>query len=234
MSYIRRLQRVLAVSRVECMVDTPSECSGPQVTHLGFFSNDRIACEQIKTYCTSEGTEHLKDLENDDLKADDSIKIHELELKNFHGRAPKVGYVIAHMSNGYSGLWPERPVPPRLAFIGNCCYRSRSEAKVALKHYKKKGHWKMDDTCFPGRGWVSRRFNEGMGYDEDSTHFFEIIKFELDRSQDWDFEGEEEVEEVVDEEIELYINEFWALATDFDNGDKDYIQDWFSEDDDDW
>ena len=43
-----------------------------------------------------------------------------------------------------------------------------------------------------------------------------------------------EVEEVVDEEIELYINEFLALATDFDNGDKDYIQDWFSEDDDDW
>jgi len=241
MSNSRRLQRVLAVSRVECMVDTPSACFGPQVTHLGFFSNDRIACEQIKTYCTSACTEHLEDLENDDLKADDSIKIHELELKNFHGRAPKVGYVIAHKSNGHSCPWPERPIPPRLAFIGNCCYSSRSEAKVALKRYKKKGHWKMDDTCFEtmmctseGRGWVSRRFNEGMGYDEDSTHFFEIIKFELDRSQDWNFEGEEEVEEVVDEEIELYINEFLALATDFDNGDKDYIQDWFSEDDDDW
>jgi hypothetical protein len=229
MSSSGRLQRVIAVSRVE-HGDFPNDPHEPVVTHLGFFSNERIACEHIKTYCLNEGTLHLEDLEDDDLKADDSIKIHELKLKNFRGRSPKVGYAIAHMSNGYCGFMDPGPdIPPRLAFIGNCCYGSRSEAKVALKDYKKMGRWKMGEP----QGWVSRRFNQGMDYDEDFTHFFEIIKFNLDRGQDWNFDGEEEMEEVDDEEIELYMCEFAAQDADWDNGDNDYADDdWFSDEED--
>lgn len=190
------------------------------------------------------GLDHIEKLENggylDDLD-DDLIKIHHLKIKSCYGRSLKVGYAIAHKSNGYSGFqhgWSHGgEIAPRLAYIGNCCYGSRSEAKLALQQYKERGHWKSEDKCsqtmyqgITGDGWVSRRFNQEKGFGEDFTHFFEIIEFELD-SQMWESDGceNDEFEEVDEEEIELYMSEFAAQDTDWDLGDKDYASDYLSE-----